>query len=261
MLATPCLVACADIKVSALHCEYAEAPTGLDTAVPRLAWRMEASERGQLQSAYQIQVATSPEELLERGGVLSDSGKVASDRTMHVEYGGDPRAAGQICARRVRVWDRHGEVSPWSETGTWSVANLDRTDWEVHWIGAGEPVFEGSHLSIEAADKAYERVLEKAGAIWPQRDPVDHRILEHVDQRKGSVINSQKTVRGWHKCHVGKAIQDTDKDGMPDEWEEKHALNPKRPDHNEDRDGDGYTNLEEFLNGTDPNASSTGPAR
>ena len=41
-------------------------------------------------------------------------------------------------------------------------------------------------------------------------------------------------------------------DGMPRKWESKHGLNPERADHNEDPDKDGYTNIEEFLNGTDP---------
>ena len=46
---------------------------------------------------------------------------------------------------------------------------------------------------------------------------------------------------------------DTDRDGMPDAWESQHALNPADPaDGPTDRDNDGYTNLEEFLNATDP---------
>ena len=41
---------------------------------------------------------------------------------------------------------------------------------------------------------------------------------------------------------------------MPDDWEKKHGLNPKDPaDAAKDLDGDGYTNIEEFINGTDPN--------
>jgi hypothetical protein len=40
---------------------------------------------------------------------------------------------------------------------------------------------------------------------------------------------------------------------MPDEWEKKYGLDPNDPsDAAKDLDGDGYTNLEEYLNGTDP---------
>ena len=49
---------------------------------------------------------------------------------------------------------------------------------------------------------------------------------------------------------------DTDGDGMPDEWERKFGLNPSDPkDGTLDSDKDGYTNVEEFLNGTAPNAA------
>lgn len=49
------------------------------------------------------------------------------------------------------------------------------------------------------------------------------------------------------------SVPDRDRDGMPDAWEERHGLNPDdASDGPADRDGDGYTNLEAFLNGSDP---------
>ena len=51
----------------------------------------------------------------------------------------------------------------------------------------------------------------------------------------------------------GPAPPDLDRDGMPDAWELDHGLNPKLPDdRNGDRDHDGYTNLEEYLNSLCP---------
>lgn len=48
-------------------------------------------------------------------------------------------------------------------------------------------------------------------------------------------------------------LNDTDNDGMPDWWEEKYGLNPEDPsDANQDLDGDGYTNLQEYKMGTNP---------
>jgi len=50
-----------------------------------------------------------------------------------------------------------------------------------------------------------------------------------------------------------KPPKDSDKDGMPDNWEKRYGLNPNNPaDRNNDPDKDGYTNLEEFLNNTKP---------
>jgi pectate lyase len=48
---------------------------------------------------------------------------------------------------------------------------------------------------------------------------------------------------------------DTDHDGMPDAWEKQHELQPTTGSNNDDNDGDGYTNLEEFLNGTNPHGA------
>ena len=49
------------------------------------------------------------------------------------------------------------------------------------------------------------------------------------------------------------APPDSDRDGMPDEWERTHELDPSNhDDHRLDADGDGYTNIEEWLNGTLP---------
>jgi hypothetical protein len=52
---------------------------------------------------------------------------------------------------------------------------------------------------------------------------------------------------------------DTDNDGMPNEWETQYGLNPNDPsDATQDKDGDGVTNLDEFKAGTDP-ADTTKP--
>jgi hypothetical protein len=50
---------------------------------------------------------------------------------------------------------------------------------------------------------------------------------------------------------------DTDKDGMPDWWEKAHGLDPNKNDANEDPDGDGLTNLQEYQNKTDPQLKDT----
>ena len=46
------------------------------------------------------------------------------------------------------------------------------------------------------------------------------------------------------------APADTDYDGMPDDWEKAKGLNPDNAsDGPMDRDGGGYTNVEEYING------------
>jgi len=103
---------------------------------------------------------------------------------------------------------------------------------------------------------AYRRVLAAAGAVMPVRDPVDTRIVDQVKNGTGQIIASQAEVGGWPQYKSAepttKGDMDADRDGMPENWERRHGLDTQRADHNDDLDGDGYTNIEEFLNGTDP---------
>jgi len=101
----------------------------------------------------------------------------------------------------------------------------------------------------QSAPDAYKAVLAKAGASR-KRDPIDARVIKSVVDRTGKIINSQKEVGGWFEASSTASPKDTDGDGMPDAWETAHKLNPKdASDAAKDRDGDGYTNIEEYVNG------------
>jgi hypothetical protein len=117
---------------------------------------------------------------------------------------------------------------------------------------ADKPLMPASDVTIDLADKARDRVLEGAGATRPKRDSVDQRTVEDVHKRTGKIIDSQKDVGGWPELAAGVPPVDADSDGMPDEWEQANGLGPSRADEGGDDDRDGYSNLEEWLNGTDP---------
>jgi hypothetical protein len=101
-------------------------------------------------------------------------------------------------------------------------------------------------VAPEPAQQAADRVLELAGA-WP-RDATDERLVRQVKQRKGKLIYDPLEGPGWPQMNGAVAPPDADNDGMPDDWEQKHSLNPNDgEDRNGDADGDGYTNLEAYL--------------
>lgn len=102
-------------------------------------------------------------------------------------------------------------------------------------------------VTRDPAPQAYEKVLAHAGAA-KVRDSVDARIVAGVRDRTGHQIDSQREVGGWPELKSAPLHRDSDGDGIPDAWEVEHGLNPQDAhDGNADRNGDGWTNLEEWL--------------
>jgi hypothetical protein len=133
-------------------------------------------------------------------------------------------------------------------------------------------------MKIMPTNEVFNFVLANAGATLPKRDPVDQRITEQVrtmkvvyntdfndtlapqfkhrrlpkDSYKQGIITDIRQVGGYPE-YKGIPYLDTDMDGMPDEWEMKYNLNPKdASDAMKDCNGDGYSNIEKYINGIDP---------
>ena len=144
-------------------------------------------------------------------------------------------------------------------------------------------------VTLMSAAEAYDYVLENAGATLPCRDIIDQHVVNEVrtlkiyyveNQSPASLIdtkglaeeskNEQGTFRfrrlpadsykggiithpsqmGGYPDYQGVPRRDSDGDGMPDEWETAHGLNPNDPsDAAKDATGDGYTNIEKYING------------
>jgi pectate lyase len=116
---------------------------------------------------------------------------------------------------------------------------------------------EVARVTTWSPEEAYNRVLVDAGCTRPLRDAVDERVIREVRERRSRTIHDPAEVGGWPDLPAGVPLADTDHDGMPDEWEMQHRLGVSDlKDGNSDLDGDGYTNLEEYLNGTDPQGTT-----
>lgn len=123
-------------------------------------------------------------------------------------------------------------------------------------------------IRLHTAQEAYDKVLDHAGASFPERDEVDLRVVNDVRQGaascegmgykslhkmvdadvKSGIIDSQEDVGGWPVLKVARPPKDSDHDGMPDEWEKKHHLDPFDPsDGPRFSEGSLYTNLETYL--------------
>jgi alpha-L-rhamnosidase len=118
-----------------LRCEYLVDPLGIDTAAPRLSWTLASSQPGQVQTAYRVLVASNPKLLGKETGDLWDSGKVISNQSSQILYGGKPLETRMRCYWKVRAWDGDDQAGAWSKPALWTMGLLRPEDWQAQWIG------------------------------------------------------------------------------------------------------------------------------
>lgn len=104
-------------------------------------------------------------------------------------------------------------------------------------------------MNLEPAEDAFYAVMEHAGASRV-RDSHDLRIIEQLASlgTKGAFIANEQDVGGIGTLAGADAPADSDGDGMPDEWEKANGTDPNKADANGDADGNGYTNIEDYVN-------------
>jgi pectate lyase len=113
-------------------------------------------------------------------------------------------------------------------------------------------------IKVQTAEAAYSSVLDHAGASY-RRDTLDERIINDVKNRTGFIIDVQgryphhspfeMTLNAWPTLRSLPAAADTDKDGMPDEWERKKGLDPNdAADASLNKLDKHYTNIEVYIN-------------
>ncbi len=152
----------AQVSVHNLRCEMLNNPLGIDVQQPRLSWQLASKERNIQQVAYEVLVASTPEQLAKGEGDLWNSGKVASDQSIHIDYKGKPLSSRTTCYWKVKAWTNRGETS-WSETAHWSMG-LSPGDWKAKWIGLekGMPwdsITQWSRLSARYFRKTFKQQL------------------------------------------------------------------------------------------------------
>ena len=243
-LTLPCLST--DVRVMDLRCEYLDDPLGIDVRQPRLSWRLQAQRQGQKQTAYQVLVARTRERLNRNQGDLWDTGKVLSDQSTHVEYGGAPLPSRMKCYWKVRIWDKDNKVSPFSDRAIWEMGLLEPSDWRAQWIAGSPPepntvppapIFRKTFVLSKAIRQArlyicglgyYElhvngtkvgdHVLDPAFTRYDKRDLyVTYDVTDRL--RKGFNAVAVVLGNGWYNAH---AREEWDFDKAP--WRDRPKL-------------------------------------
>jgi hypothetical protein len=115
------------------------------------------------------------------------------------------------------------------------------------------------NISLQTAIEAYRSVVEMGGCSLPERDTLDQRIVNDIKNRTGKLIDVQggyrhgtayeQTVTAWPTLRSLPAPKDSDSDGMPDDWEKKHGLNPSEASDASSNTLHGYyRNIEVYIN-------------
>jgi alpha-L-rhamnosidase len=191
------------LNPSNLTCEYLRNPLGIDVAKPRLSWALRSLDRDAIQTAYRVLVASCESVLGNDQGDLWDSGIVRSDRSTFVEYEGKPLASETVCHWKVRVWDRDGIASDWSETAFWTMGLLAPSDWNGEWIS------DRAHLDADEtfADDIPPADAEAYHAIQKRPSPLLRK--EFIARPQVARATAYICGLGFHELRInGKKVGD-----------------------------------------------------
>jgi alpha-L-rhamnosidase len=159
---------------------------------PRFGWQLRSSARGVRQTAYQVRVAQSGADLRAGRRLTWDSGRVASDASAHVAYGGPPLQSRETRYWQVRVWDGGANPSPWSEIASWETGLLAPSDWTAAWI---EPGLE-EDVKVPGPSPLMRREFQLEGVVRRARAYVTSHGL-YVMTLNGRRVGDELFTPGW----------------------------------------------------------------
>ena len=123
-------------KPNNLRVEYVENPLGLNVLKPRFSWWVNDNRPAEVQTAYEIMVGSTRQQVQEDHPNLWHSGRVESPLVAYVEYAGTELSSGQRGWWKVRTFDSDGLASSWSDIAYFEMGLLSHEDWQGQWISA-----------------------------------------------------------------------------------------------------------------------------
>lgn len=137
------------VEPGSLRTEGVEAPIGIHPTTPMLSWRLASDQRGDAQTAYQVQASSRLSSIDDAD--LWDTGKVSRGRAFAV-WDGETLTSRKQVYWRTRVWDIDDSASDWSEPSKFELGLLDPDDWSAGWIENSEYATGVNSLPMFARD-------------------------------------------------------------------------------------------------------------
>jgi alpha-L-rhamnosidase len=192
------------VRLDALTCEHLQNPIGIGAEQPRLSWKLVSDRMGEVQTAYQIRAASSAAGFKASKPDLWDSGKVVSDQSVLVPWAGKPLGSRAQVFWQVRIWDKDGQPSAWSDMASFELGLLDSAnEWKGKWITADLPRFdiEQSALAQSSWINAGSLANQAAGARFAFELPANAVVrTATIDAAADGLItiyvNGQPTRQG-----------------------------------------------------------------
>ena len=221
---------CSDDKslyLEDLRCENLLNPIAIDSTQPHFSWKVKSDREATNQTHYEIQVATDEQKLLKDQPDVWNSGKVESDASVMVPYAGQPLQPRNLLYWKVRVWDNHGRVTPWSDVQRFGIGILSAQDWKGEFIGLKDCGSPQLRKKFEVADTTSTRLLHVASLgyheVYLNGQKVSKDVLapsvSQLDKRANSATyDLTPYIRqgendlmlwlgtGWYREHTFKAV-------------------------------------------------------
>lgn len=129
----------ANLEVANLKTDRQDKPLGFDNPAPEFSWIVQSSERGTLQTAYELVVSDDLKKLDEGNVAYWQSGKIDGNHTFAIRYKGKPLQSFTRYYWKVRIWDQNGQASPWSSSW-FETSMMNPSEWKAQWISDQRPL-------------------------------------------------------------------------------------------------------------------------
>ena len=191
-------IAQSQAQVYDLNCDGLHNPLGVESLVPHFSWKNTLTHNGQLQSAYELEVASDSLVLVKGKADLWHSGRIYSNEQIMVPYGGKQLSEKQLCFWRVRTWDERDSCTAWSTPARFAIGPLTgiKGDYIGHMLTDGKPaetpmlrkIIQLSRSNLSSSAKKKASASTRTNPVFAHINSLGYHELYVNGQRVGDEV-------------------------------------------------------------------------